>query len=372
MPGGKRRPAAGDVLAGEPPVRPRLEPGRQHDRVAGRADILLHENRVETRRQRRASEDPHRAALRHGTLERGAGRNPPDDREHGLAARDEIGEAHRVPVDGGVVEGRQVEGRRDVLGQHAPVGLDERHVFDGGGDRDTLGDQRLRLVDGHELAAEGEAVIRELRHGRDPVGAAARRSRAPRPCRRARPDDAGRRAGGGERRDDARERLGKRERRVGDGADVVERQDRDGGVRDRAIGRDGAHVRHLGEEEGLVVLCAVNLDLRMGGGLEALDDDEVDGGEAREEFGEAGLRLGPQLMHQGPAPLGGDQHLPGARGPVLERVLAGLVDLEGVMGVLDRRDRDAALGELRDEPEEKGRLPRPAPPGKTDHAHGFR
>ena len=90
-----------------------------------------------------------------------------------------------------------------------------------------------------------------------------------------------------------------------------------------------------GKRKGLSFCGAVNLDLRMGGGLEALDDDEVDGGEAREELGEAGLRLGPQLMHQGPAPLGGDQHLPGAGGPVLERVLAGLVDLEGVMGVLD-------------------------------------
>ena len=96
--------------------------------------------------------------------------------------------------------------------------------------------------------------------------------------------------------------------------------DRNGGDRRKTAddpSRDGARCcGSLGpEQERLAVRGAVDLDLRMGGGLEALDDDEVDGGEAREELGEAGLRLGPQLMHQGPAPLGGDQHLraPAAR-----------------------------------------------------------
>ena len=67
-------------------------------------------------------------------------------------------------------------------------------------------------------------------------------------------------------------------------------------------------------------------------------------GRGAQELGEAGLRLARSSCIKRPAPLGGDQHLAGARGPVLERVLAGLVDLEGVMGVLDRRDRERRAG----------------------------
>ena len=59
---------------------------------------------------------------------RGAGGDPPDDRQRGLAARLQIGEAHRVSVDGGLSNGREVEGRGDILRQHAAVRVEERHA----------------------------------------------------------------------------------------------------------------------------------------------------------------------------------------------------------------------------------------------------
>ena len=186
-----------------------------------------------------------RTAPRAGTrtLERGAGRDPPDDRQHGLAARGEVGEAHRVAVDGGVVEGRQVERRGDVLGQHAPVGLD-RAARPRRPAATAIRSAISALASSTDMSSPPKAkqsfescAMAAILSGRRREGQG-RRARAG-----ARAHDAGRRAGGGERRDDAGERLGKRQRRVGDGADVVERQDRDGAS---GTGQSAAMARTFG------------------------------------------------------------------------------------------------------------------------------
>src|SRR5215218_3307382 len=54
---------------------------------------------------------------------------------------------------------------------------------------------------------------------------------------------------------------------------------------------------------------------------------------------------------------------------MLERVFSRLVDLEGVMRMLEGRDGQAAPVQLGDEPNEQRRLARPAPTGQTDDAH---
>jgi hypothetical protein len=113
----------------------------------------------------------------------------------------------------------------------------------------------------------------------------------------------------------------------------------------------------------------MHLDLGMALGLEALDHDEVDRRQPPEEVGKARLALLPQLAHERPAPTRGDQHFAGAGATVLERILAGLVDVEGMVRVLDGRDREAAARELGDELDEERRLARPAPSRQPDDAH---
>ena len=58
----ERDAAAAQVLAGEPAVGAGLEARREDDGAALQDDVLLHEDRVETRRHRRAGEDAHRPA----------------------------------------------------------------------------------------------------------------------------------------------------------------------------------------------------------------------------------------------------------------------------------------------------------------------
>ena len=57
---------------------------------------------------------------------RGAGGDPPDDRQRGSTARPQIGEPHRVSVDRRIVERGEVEGRGDILRQHAAIRIEER------------------------------------------------------------------------------------------------------------------------------------------------------------------------------------------------------------------------------------------------------
>src|SRR5437588_6532648 len=52
------------------------------------------------------------------------------------------------------------------------------------------------------------------------------------------------------------------------------------------------------------------------------------------------------------------------------RILAGLVDVEGVMGVLERRHRESPRDEAGDHPGEERGLAGTAPAGEADDAHG--
>ena len=67
-------------------------------------------------------------------------------------------------------------------------------------------------------------------------------------------------------------------------------------------------------------------------------------------------------------PIGGsDHHLLRARGAMLVRILARLIEVEVVMGVLDRRNAQAPAVEFGDELDDQRRLARSAPSGKADY-----
>jgi hypothetical protein len=118
--------ADGDVLAGPADVGPgrrRLADDDGGDPAVG---PLEREDRVGTGRHQRPRHDPHAGAGRHAQRRRRPGRDVAGDRQHDrllLGRGGDVGQAHGVAVDGGVVEARQRSGCDDVLGEHAPVGV---------------------------------------------------------------------------------------------------------------------------------------------------------------------------------------------------------------------------------------------------------
>src|SRR5690606_25093744 len=72
--------------------------------------------------------------------------------------------------------------------------------------------------------------------------------------------------------------------------------------------------------------------------------------EPRQHLVECRLLLVAQLVHQRPAAAGDERDLGGAGGAMAEAVGAFVVDVEGVMGVLDGGDPVAAAGQLGDQP----------------------
>ncbi len=155
-----------DVLARRAAVGAALEAGGQADALAREPHILLHEHRVGPGRHRRPGKDPHRRARRGKTRGRSAGGEAPAHRQHRLALGAEVGEAHRVAIHRGIGEGRQVEPGAQGLGGDAPVRAPQRHGLDAGDHRHPLGDQGGGRLHREQRPAEGEAIVRELRHGR--------------------------------------------------------------------------------------------------------------------------------------------------------------------------------------------------------------
>lgn len=106
-----------------------------------------------------------------------AGGDVPDDLQDGgelLAGARHIGDPHRVPVHGAVVERRQGQRHRDVVDQHAALGVEQVQL------------------DGVQGADGGEDVVQVVLHRPQPVRAGARggvvvagvtvRAAAQRPC----------------------------------------------------------------------------------------------------------------------------------------------------------------------------------------------
>ena len=140
-----------------------------------------------------------------------------------------------------------------------------------------------------------------------------------------------------------------------DGSDVADQRD---------------NVPVVGIKRRLAVGGAKDLDLRQGIALEALDQDKVDVLEQPQKFGQRRLRRSAQFPHQRD-PIGGrDQHFFCAGRAMLVGILAGLIEVEIVVGVFDRRNAEAAAIQFRNEPDDERSLARSAPSGEADYAHG--
>ena len=153
--------------------------------------------------------------------------------------------------------------------------------------------------------------------------------------------------------------------------DVVDIDHRSPGVGERNVGNDADHVRVLRMEGRLADLAAVDLDAGVMRRFEAFDQHEIDRRHLPQQIVDGGLGRLPQLVHQRPAPAGSDQHLGRAGDAVDVGILAGLVDVEAVMGVLDGGNGEAAPDQPRNDLCEQRGLSRPAPAGQSENAHGM-
>ena len=114
----------------------------------------------------------------------------------------------------------------------------------------------------------------------------------------------------------------------------------------------------------------MHLELGMRLPLVALDDHQIDRRQPDQQLLERRLRSAAQLVHQR-KPFGRcDQHLGRTRHAVGVGILAGLVDVEPIMGVLDGRDRVPARHQAGNHFGEQGGLAGALPAGQSDDAHG--
>src|SRR5215467_4180849 len=122
-------------------------------------------------------------------------------------------------------------------------------------------------------------------------------------------------------------------------------------------------------QERLAVLLAPDLELGQRMVLMPLDQQQVAGRDVLDLLLERRLALPAQLVHDHPALVGHDHHLAASRRAVTIRVLAGLVDVEAVVRVLDHGHAQAALHEARDELLDERGLAAPRPPGEAEYLH---
>ena len=279
---------------------------------------------------------PGAQGVRRGT----AGGHALDHREAGLVLGVEIGVAHGVAVDRGIVERRQIDRRDDVARDHAPVRGLERNGFDLRDRRNPLADDALDLVDRKQRAGEREAVVGELRHHR--LSACARTAASGAACRI---------------RMSAMRSMSSRSTT---------------GTRAAGSGASEAMATIAGSSgcrSGLPTRGAIDFELGMRLALVAFDQHEIDRAELLEQCGERGLGFAAQLMHERPTLGRADQHLGRAGHAMGVRILARLVDVEAVMGVLERRYLEPARDDAGDHFGEERGLAGAAPAGEADDAH---
>ena len=94
-----------------------------------------------------------------------AGGDAPGHGQARLAVGVQVRVIDRIAVDGGIVMGRHVAGGGHVLGQDAAERLAQRHVLRADDAGDAPGQDRERVVHGHQAAVKGEAIVLKLRHG---------------------------------------------------------------------------------------------------------------------------------------------------------------------------------------------------------------
>ncbi len=90
---------------------------------------------------------------------------------------------------------------------------------------------------------------------------------------------------------------------------------------------------------------------------------------ARQLLVQGRLCLVAQLVHQDPAPVRCDQHFGGAGFAVPVRILARLVDVEGMVGVLDQRNLQPLRNKTGNEFLDQCGLATTGPAGETECLH---
>ena len=103
--------------------------------------------------------------------------------------------------------------------------------------------------------------------------------------------------------------------------------------------------------------------------LEALDEQEIDRAHPCDQIVERRLGIAAQFVHQRPAPRRRDHDLGGARLAMPPGILPRPVDIEFVVGMLDRRHRNASRHQLGDQCRQQRCLAAAAPAGEAEDAH---
>jgi hypothetical protein len=119
----------------------------------------------------------------------------------------------------------------------------------------------------------------------------------------------------------------------------------------------------------LVVSHAIDLDLWVILAFEPLDQDQIHATHAREQRRQPEFGLAAQFVHERPPQTRSDENLPGAGLTMLPGVFAGLVNVEAVMSMFQRRNHKPPGGQRRDEAPKQCRLASPAPTRQSDYAH---
>ena len=257
-----------------------------------------------------------------------------------------VGVAHGVTIDGGVGEGRQRQRRRDIAREHASVGIDERDGLDIGDRIDARGDQANGLVDRHHRSAEGKAIVRQLRHGASSASRGAFRHRFL-----------------------DRHRRTQQQRRGG--LDIIEMDGRQRVSMAMSVAMP-TMPGSSGNSSGLPLPARCTSILRCGSRLKPSTTTRSTARQLAQQFRQPRLVGAAQFMHQGPAVRRRHQHLGRAGLAVAPGILAGHIDIELVMGMLDDGNAQALRVEMRDQPRQQRGLARTAPARKADDFHSVR
>ena len=169
-------------------------------------------------------------------------------------------------------------------------------------------------------------------------------------------------------REDQLQRLGMRNDSFSDPCDVVQIQNWDACIRERSVARhrDNALVGHMEwwTPEGF----AKNLQFRMRLPLEALNQHKITRAYLPQQFSQRCFSLIADLVNLYPASCRRHDHLARAGFAVFVRILTGMIDIECMVSMLERRHSQATTREQRDKLRQKCRLARSAPAGKTNDA----
>src|SRR5262249_26250478 len=129
--------------------------------------------------------------------------------------------------------------------------------------------------------------------------------------------------------------------------DVREWERYQGKARQRLVARNRNHEWVVRVTRRLPERRAVDLDLGMRMEFKALDKQQVNRGHPRHQFVEGRFGVAAQFVLQSPTAPRSDHDLARACVAVAPRILARLIEIEGMMRMLNRRNRDPASDEFR-------------------------